>query len=401
MTKETHPLFVNRVSPGTTEIALAERLPVMAATGAGRALVGDRVLVFQEHDDDMKPTGRSAAFSGVEFSPLQYVDLIDKKLSNRVVIPLNWTHAKVVESNIPEIIVDQIASGNATLNSTYTSRSIGLVSGGWLPSGLAVTDSMIVMPDRCTICELKGRFKGGIKTNKVDMDFLDFFSGEGIRINPLLYALEGNVRKNPTPEVIEQQLEEVFAALRSALPQAELVPADGSGLHGVIGIVQNTHASMARKQDFLMRLAPKLQAPTSARKKAPLWDEVLLTAQHCGITKNSLVVLAVLSSISVPMGKSPAKRLLKLTNDYSMEDSYNALADLRSLEILICLLALFPDQRLMLVTEDKDLALLWTGMRASGFTWTGKHASFELSPIEALLPNMTEAQRASFLGRGD
>lgn len=225
---------------------------------------------------------------------------------------------------------------------------------------------------------------------------MDFFSGEGIRINPLLYALEGNLQKNPTPEVIEQQLKEVFAALRSALPQAELVPSDRSSLQGVIGIVHDTHVSMGRKQEFLMRLAPKLQTPTSACKKALLWDEVLTMAQDCGVTKNSLVVLAALSSISVPMGKSPAKRLLKLTADYSPKHAYNALADLRSLEILMCLFALFPDQRLMLCTGDKDLALFWAGIGASGFAWTGRHPSFKLSPVEALLPGMTQAQKVSF-----
>lgn len=260
-------------------------------------------MVFQEHDKNKNPTGRSASFTGVEFTPLLYVDLVDKKLVDKAIIPLNWKNAKVVQSNIPEISVDQFASGNATLESVYTSKAIGLIKGGWLPSGLAIGSDMIVMPDRCTVSELRGRFRGGIKKNPSDKDFLDFFSEGRIRINPLLYALEGNLRMTPTPDQIEQQLDEAASALSAALPEAEIVPSNRSGLRGIIGIVQDTQASMVKKQAFLMRLSPKLHAPTSAAKRPALWDEVLAAARDCGVPKNSLVVLAALSAISVPMGK--------------------------------------------------------------------------------------------------
>ena len=156
-----------------------------------------------------RPTGRSATFAGVEFVPLHYSDLVDTKLGNKVVIPLNWEHAKVIESDIPEITVDKFASGNATLESTYTSKTIGLVKGGWLPSGLATRDGMVLLPDRCTISELRGRFAGGIKRNIDDKDFLDFFATPGLRINPVLFAVESNQRRNPSPTVIRQQLEEL------------------------------------------------------------------------------------------------------------------------------------------------------------------------------------------------
>jgi hypothetical protein len=63
---------------------------------------------------------------------------------------LLWKHAKVLESNIPEIELERSASGHASLESTYTSKAIGLVKGGWWPSGLAVREGMIVLPDRCT-----------------------------------------------------------------------------------------------------------------------------------------------------------------------------------------------------------------------------------------------------------
>lgn len=62
----------------------------------------------------------------------------------------------------------------------------------------------------------------------------------------------------------------------------------------------------------------------------------------------------------------------------------------------MCLLALFPNQPIMLCTGDKNLALMWAGVRASSFAWADGHASFKLSPVEELLPNMTSSERSSF-----
>ena len=364
---------------------------------SSRELTG-KVLKYVEVDERTgTPTGRSASFLGAEIQPLQYSDLVDQKLGNKVVVPLNWRSARVVESTIPEIAADTAASGESTLESIYSSKTIGLVKGGWLPAGLALEDDMIVLPDRCTVSELEARFREGIKRNNRNNDFLDLFADQRIRINPLLFALEGNLRVNPTPEVVEKQLKEAQTKIKSALPLAELVPDKKGGAQGVIGIIRDTQAGMACKQDFLVRLAPKLRAPVSVSRRSQLWNEVLATAEECDVPKRSLVVVAALSALVVPNGKSPAKGLLKLAApNYSTPEAYNALADLRSLEVLMCLFALFPNERMLLCTGDKGLALFWTGIRPSEFAWRNNHLHFKVSPIEALLPNLTPEQRSSY-----
>jgi len=361
-----------------------------------------KVLRYEEVSEVTgKPTGRSASFLGVEFQALQYSDLIHQKLE-KVAIPLRWNDARVLESTIPEITVDQFASGNAVLESTYSSRTIGLVKGGWLPSGLALQNGMIVMPDRCTITELIGRFLDGNKTRSANNDFLDLFADQYIRINPLLFALEGNQRKNPTPDVVEQQFKWACTKIKAALPRAELIPAGKKSLQGIVGIIRDTQAGMARKQDFLMRLAPKLHGNIGGRRLPVVWDEVLAVADECGVPRRSMVVLAALSTAAVPNGKSPAKKLLKLTEPhYSVELAYNALSDLRSLEVLMYQFALLPSEQCLLCTGDKDLALFWSGIRASDFAWQGDHFLCKFSPVDALLPNVTPERAAVYFGSGD
>jgi hypothetical protein len=98
------------------------------------------------------------------------------------------------------------------------------------------------------------------------------------------------------------------------------------------------------------------------------------------------VVLAALSAVFVVNGASPAKKLLNFKPCYREDDAYNGLVDLRSLEMLIHLFGLFPNEPAMLCTADRDLALFWTGIRASNFGRNGGAATFKLAPIEELLP---------------
>lgn len=361
------------------------------------------VMRYEEVDSDTRePTGRSASLLGVEFQPLQYSDLAGQKLSDNIVIPLKWSKARVLESNIVGLEVDNLVAGEAVLNSTFASKTIGLVDGGWLPSGLALQGDMIVMPDRCSISELVGRFRNGANEENKSRDFLDLFADKPIRVNPLLYALEGNLKENPTFEVVEQQFEEACQKIKAALPMAALVPEKAGASQGIFGLVQNSQASMASRQDFLLRVAPELRAPVSAKRLPQLWEDVLIIADNCNVSRPSLVVFAVLSSIAVPNGRSPAKRLLKLTEaHYSAGLAYNALADLRSLEVLMCLLGLFPNERLMLLTSDLDLALFWVGIRASNFGWRDGRLHFKLSPVEELLPNLASERMVSDFARGE
>ena len=106
-----------------------------------------KVLRYEEVDEEGLPTGRSASLLGVELQGLQYSDLINQKLSSKVKVPLRWKNARVVESTIPELSIETLTSGETIVESFYSSKTLGLVKDGWLPSGLALQDNMIVMPD--------------------------------------------------------------------------------------------------------------------------------------------------------------------------------------------------------------------------------------------------------------
>ena len=84
---------------------------------------------------------------------------------------------------------------------------------------------------------------------------------------------------------------------------------------------------------------------------------MLEAADRNGVRRNAPVVLAALSAVAVPNSGSPGKKVLMSGPGYEAGDAYNALADLRSLEILIDLLAVFPEERPAIFTKDRNLAL--------------------------------------------
>ena len=349
---------------------------------------GDYVMKFAETEgrDGFPP--RSISFVGVQFEPLGYEDLARARLYLPVTVPLDWRNVRIFETDIDGVDIEKVARGNTTLESVFSSTTVSLQRGGWLPSGLAVTrKGVTILPDRNVITQIKGRFEGD-KVVGAGRDFLDMLTGLEVRINPLLYAMEGNNRGIPSPATVEAQLNEAISFVGKALPKAQIVVGSES-LNGALGLIEESRPGIGRKQAFLLDLAPKLNPPTSRRWLDVRWAEVLEAADRHGVRRNSLVVLAALSAVAVPNSGSPAKKVLKFRSDYSAAEAYNALADIRSLEILMHLFALLPDERPTIFTRDRPLALFWAGIQAFNFTMNSGTMSFDLSPVEELLPGAT------------
>ena len=346
------------------------------------------IMKFVELDGQDGQPPRSVSVGGLELEPLNYDELAGAQLHKPLSVPLNWRFARILETNIEGVEINGLARGNAVLDSTHSSMVISLQRGGWLPSGLALANAGVtVVPDRNVISQIKGRFEEGSVIG-AGQDFLDLLAGQEVRLNPLLYAIEGNDRSIPDRPIVEAQLTEVMAFLRKALPTAELVVGSDS-LRGALGLIDDTRAGFERKRNFLLHLAPFLTAPTSRRLFDKRWTDVMDAADRYGVARYSLIVLAALSAVAVPNSGSPAKRMLKFREGYSEQDAYNALADVRSLEILIHLLALFPKEHPAIFTADRALALFWTGIRAHNFRRETRSVSCDLAPVEQLFPGDT------------
>ncbi|MGY4512112.1 hypothetical protein [Bradyrhizobium sp. USDA 3650] len=351
-------------------------------------------LKYVEQDERGLPTGRTIEFDDAEFEPLGFKDLTPLKATQPVTIKLKGRGMPKVLPALTEADEAGRANFSMTLQSHFAASAIGLVKGGWLPSSLAVHADTIVFPDRCIFAQIEGRFASKKPRSVVQPDFLDLFADSTVRINPMLFVMEGNMRRMPTEMEARSQLTAAVTKLRSALPKAILISATEAGLKGALGLLAEATVNLEQKQDFLIEVAPVLSAPIAKRSISKVWSEIISAARSRGLRPGSLTVLAALSTVLMPQGKSPARKLCKFSRNYSRDDAYNVLADLRSLEMLVQLFAVFPEQRAMLCTADRALALFWTGLRPFAFGHQNGTVSFEFDPT-VLLPNMTEEQRAT------
>ncbi|MGY3609703.1 MULTISPECIES: hypothetical protein [unclassified Bradyrhizobium] len=345
---------------------------------------GGHVFTFREieHPDGGAP--RTLTFTEVDIKPRSYEELDAAKLHQAVTIPLEMYNGRILETDVEGVDLSKYAHITAMLESPFTAQAIGLVRGGWLPSVLAATrDNAVVFPDRNIISELSGRFAGGHTVGR-EPDFLDLFAGSQVKINPTLAAMEGNGRALSTPDEAREQLDEAVAKLKSACHKRLMVGPDS--LKGLLGLIEDMRPGLERNQARLKALAPSLCKPTARREIDARWNTVLEAADAHQVPRSSLLVLALLSALVHPTVRCASKRLLKLHDSYTDGDAYNALSDLRALELLLYALAFFPDFEAQICTKDRQLALFWVGAGAHDIKRAGVGIRCSLTPHVSCLP---------------
>lgn len=201
------------------------------------------MFVYKEQERPGGSPLRTIAFTDVDIRPRTYEELASAKLHAGITIPLEMYNGRIVETDVEGIDTSKYAHITATLVSPFTAKAIGLVRGGWLPSALAATrETAVILPDRNIITEIAGRFDGGKRVGR-DPDFLDLFEDDPVRISPMLFAMEGNGRALPTPEIARAQLEEAAAKLRQALPAATLMVWPES-IDGLLWVIEDVRPGM-------------------------------------------------------------------------------------------------------------------------------------------------------------
>lgn len=323
-------------------------------------------------------------------SPLGIQELLSFRPGRKVAMPLNLVNARVLDTNVDGLDIGSIGAIRCDLDSHYTSSVLALRPGGWLPAGFAIDERALLLLDRNVFRAIERRFRIGKEERSREPDFLDAFAQPGVSVSPLLYALESSARAQPTYAQAAGELENATRRLRDALPEANLAADDEDRLRGLMGLLDDTHAGVKRKQDFCQAVGPMLTGPVARRNLERVWLEILKAADKHEIRRNSPIVLAMLSIAIAPQGRSPARLLFNFGSGYTAERAYNGISDLRAIEIYAVLLAMEPELRVDLCTSDQPLAQFWVGMQASGFRIIDNIAVYDFKPGDVLLPNLPQ-----------
>ena len=275
--------------------------------------------------------------------------------------------------------VGERVSFSVPVSAPWTLKAVGLVEGGWLPPGTIDRPPPTYLLDRNVL----GRLQGEV----LDNDFLGFLRRPGISINPLPAVLEGARRREPSIEEMRDELKDFGAFLRQTFPEAIIIEGEGA-LRGAVGVLSDLRSPLRRDMAFLIDVMPPLERWASSKRSERLATEVEAAAKRHGIRQDSIVFLAIHAALLRPHEKKGAAwGVLKPNERYDEEAAYNVLADLRHLEVLLHLIAIFRDASTpVLVTSDHGLARLWVGLGIHNIRPAGTSVACDFRASRDLLP---------------
>lgn len=210
-----------------------------------------------------------------------------------------------------------------------------LTDGGWYPLML-LPKNTLVLADKNIISRMQYRYFLGKKKNNVGLDYFDsvFLNNSGMIFDVTLFALEGNKKQPPTPSLIDEQRKIAEEIMRHALPDIELAFYPGGSKYSH-KLHEMLRPLILQRMAFLQEIAPSLNRGITSRIRKELAAKVFETAKKHKLNPTDIAVVLVFLRITMKGKKTAATQVIKESQNYSLENAYNTVADLMALEIMI------------------------------------------------------------------
>lgn len=270
-------------------------------------------------------------------------------------------------------IIDGVASpGLATVKAKVAFHNpatiFALVRGGWLPLPFAMPARFLV--DRNVVILLRKIREGKAVANAQALRWWTKFFAEGAgTFNPLPYAFEAGCRRKPTMAEFMSAFDEGASELSDALPKCHIVKFEETHYRAAYAQLEAFDERNERETKFLQAACPLVVHRVPRRAEADVAQVIIKIADGFKLNRGSLVILAALSCLYEDihgMTAAIGRRILKPRSVYSEADAFNALSDLRHIELAVAGQAYFKQEAFSLCTCDRPMALLWSALSARG-----------------------------------
>ena len=278
--------------------------------------------------------------------------------------------------------------------------AFALQIGGWLP--LAFCFAPILLVDRNVTAILAAIGRGSDRADlAANSWWLEFLNSQTFLVNPLLCAMEGGTQSPPSYREFCLSFEQARAILANAMPRARIIDYKEEHYVAAYEIVQSFALRYEAELKFLLGVAPMIVERHRESALMRTEREMLQVAFVSGVQRESLVTLAALSCLYEPRdGSEPriGRGILKPSEAYSEELAHNAIADLRALEVLAAVNALYS-QSAAFCTRDKYLAAFWCGIQVTHPQWRDGAVTFGITLRRQLFPRLNPEQFVALLER--
>lgn len=230
------------------------------------------------HNEALPPNVDGLILGNITAKPLTLDDWFKYQEGQALAVEISGRVEEGSNTSIPGAPpIGSLISRKLQFDPKIKNESICLVDGGWLPLIYCLAGTNIFV-DRNIVSEIKARFKSGkLKPDGAGgRDFFDMLEQEacGCVLNPLPFALEGNVTDLPSAEMVGEQLNIALATLKEALPHIRLWPEIPYEVEQTRVLLESYRPYFAQGMEFLRMVVPSLMKTTSKRKRRAAWEKI-------------------------------------------------------------------------------------------------------------------------------
>jgi hypothetical protein len=284
---------------------------------------------------------------------------------------------------------------NTTINTSITFNEqvfpFALISDGWLPLPLVHSQRFLV--DRNVISSLRKLRERPHSQNLQAFRWWTSFFNKGTPLfNPLPYAWEGSFRRRPTFSEFIDAYEEGSVEIKNAFPKANITSFDSNHLSALYQFITSFESRDRKEADFLCSICPLISNRVPRNKEKSIADKIRLEAKRVGVRLNSFVFISVLSCLYDDCHGnlfSIGRKLLKPKIGYGVSEAFNALSDLRNIELAAAIMTCFPENPFAIATCDYALASFWCALSLRGLPISGK-IEFHFKLTKELFPRLED-----------
>lgn len=353
------------------------------------------IPIYQKVEMKLKyvaETGEIVEITPHTFKSFSYSDLI-----NNYYHPANTYNIEI-----------SVTPGNCVINGKKNKENItcsmpinfhnppsifALTQSGWLPFPFIKPANILV--DKNVISNLRRIAEGTQSTNTQQNEWwLRFLKDSELLINPLLYAFENSYRRTPSFDEFCFSLQEATSEILNYFPNANVVTFTGK-FRTVYEILEKFSNRNSREIDFLSQTSPLIVNRVVDSELQVVQSQILEIANSLNLLGKSLAVLCVLACLyenKDGSGFLAARRLIKPKLNYTEENAYNALSDLRCLEFYIASCG-FRNVVFSLCTCDRALAAFWSGIMPEEVSLDSTQCKFNITIGDHLFPRMSTNER--------
>lgn len=215
---------------------------------------------------------------------------------------------------------------------------------------------------------------------------------ESTLFNPLLYAWEGSKRRTPSFSEFVDEFKDGALEIKKALPKCSVINYQKYEYENAYLIVKNFMSRTENEIKFLEIACPLLSMRIKQGNEKNIITKLIKAATQSNVEFNSITFIVALSCLyDDPHGIKRSIGRVILKPHKSM--IFNALSDIRSIELTVINQAAFGEKSFSLATRDHGLASLWCALLPIGDKFENNNdIKFGFDLTEALFPRLNQLE---------